>query len=110
MFRRRPSNASSDLSEIDIQKETEKVYDLYALAVDEINYAEDSRGSPYYSGDRITAREAIDGCATAFMQLLQHTSNHNLRSELQSTLAPRLIQLQQKYDQLPQEIDACHYY
>ncbi|KAI8367585.1 uncharacterized protein BYT42DRAFT_586799 [Radiomyces spectabilis] len=106
-FRRRASSAS-EMSVIDFQKETEKLYELYAYAVDELNYAEDSHGSPYYSGDRVTAQEAIDGCTDAFMQLLQQTSDINLRTHLQSSITPRLIQLQEKYNALPMDVEPLY--
>ncbi|KAI9491768.1 hypothetical protein BDB00DRAFT_873976 [Zychaea mexicana] len=112
LFRRRGSGAStssscSSLAGMDdtdyFEKETQRLQSLYELALDEINYAEDSRGSPYYVGDRVTAREAIDGCAIAFMQLQQQTTDSSLQSLLQSTMAPRLIELQSKFDALPLE-------
>jgi hypothetical protein len=97
-FRRRSSNASSELSQPDFQKETEKVYDMYALAIDEINYAEDSRGSPYYSGDRIAAKEAIDTCHHAYVNLLNlHECN---RDHLEATIGLKMAFLQEKYESL----------
>ncbi|KAI9275740.1 hypothetical protein BDA99DRAFT_532691 [Phascolomyces articulosus] len=100
LFRRR----GSSLDDTDyFDKEKQRLHSLYELALDEIKYAEDSRGSPYYVGDRITAREAIDGCATAFMNLQQQTTDTSLQSLLQSTMAPRLIELQTKFDALPLE-------
>ncbi|KAI8139891.1 hypothetical protein BJV82DRAFT_672271 [Fennellomyces sp. T-0311] len=112
LFRRRGSSAStssscSSLAGMDdpdsFEKDTQRLQNLYELALDEIKYAEDSIGSPYYAGDRITAREAIDGCAIAFMQLQQQTIDSSLQSLLQSTMAPRLIELQSKFDALPLE-------
>ncbi|KAG2219404.1 hypothetical protein INT45_010980 [Circinella minor] len=102
LFRRRASNAS-EVSNVEIQKETENVYRLYALAVDEVNFAEDSRGSAYYAGDLITAKEAIDDCAGSFMRLLQQIPDHNLRTQLQSNITPRLLNLQEKFNTLPPE-------
>ncbi|ORY95509.1 hypothetical protein BCR43DRAFT_493106 [Syncephalastrum racemosum] len=92
----------SSCSSFDLEKETEKLQLLYDLALDEIKYAEDSRGSPYYAGDRITAREAIDGYHGAYSQLMTHSAdNPSLRSELEITVAPRLTELQTKYEALP---------
>lgn len=97
-FRRRPSNAS----EINLQKETEKVYELYNLAMDELNYAEDSRGSPYYSGDRIAAKEAIENCEQAYSNLILH---HDDVSHLESTIGFKISTLRTKYDSLPLQDD-----
>ncbi|KAL0082503.1 hypothetical protein J3Q64DRAFT_1751812 [Phycomyces blakesleeanus] len=83
--------------------ETGHLDDLFALALDEINYAEDSRGSPYYSGDRITAREAIEGYTHAYTDLLKHTADLTIRCLLESKTRPRIAQLQEKYDALPED-------
>lgn len=98
-FRRRSSNASSELSEVDVQKETEKVYELYSLAMDEINYAEDSRGSPYYNGDRIAAKEAIDAFCEGYLSLLQNNGNN--KEHLKQTLGLKKKSLEAKFESLP---------
>ncbi|KAG0165561.1 hypothetical protein DFQ30_008294 [Apophysomyces sp. BC1015] len=103
LFRRRCSNASLDMSLFDVEKETEKVTHLYEFAVDEVNYAEDSLGSSYYSGDLETAREAIEECADAYVQLLQQVSD-SVRDSLQETLLPKLMALQEKYTALPEVV------
>ncbi|GAN08190.1 hypothetical protein MAM1_0192d07697 [Mucor ambiguus] len=103
-FRRRPSNASSELSTMDTQKEIEKVYELYNLAMDELNYAEDSRGSPYYSGDRIAAREAIENCEESYTLLLMQTEQQN-DDHLKSTIGFKISTLRSKYESLPLQDD-----
>lgn len=69
--------------------------------LEQLNFAEDSQGSPYYEGDRITAHEAIDNCTTTFMQLIRHISDHQQRNQLQQDITPRLIHLQERYNALP---------
>jgi hypothetical protein len=81
-----------------IQKEIEKIYSLYNLAMDELNYAEDSQGSPYYSGDLIAAKEAIDHCQEAFSILLR---DYNEEYQLQSTIGLKISTLQTRYQSLP---------
>ncbi|KAI7875771.1 hypothetical protein K492DRAFT_198973 [Lichtheimia hyalospora FSU 10163] len=112
LLRRRGSGTSTstscsslvlDQQQHDMEKETQRLQSLYELALDEIKYAEDSRGSPYYTGDRVTAREAIDGCATAVMELQQQ--NPTLQPLIHSTMAPRLIELETKYHALPKPAD-----
>ncbi|KAI9356138.1 hypothetical protein BD770DRAFT_390534 [Pilaira anomala] len=101
-FRRRPSNAScvtttSTINE-DMDKEIERLYELYNFAMDEINYAEDSRGSLYYHGDRIAAKEAIDECNETYQNLIQ-------KFEIDSTIAYKISTLQVKFDSLPLQDD-----
>ncbi|CEP16395.1 hypothetical protein [Parasitella parasitica] len=102
-FRRRPSNASSEMSMINTQKETEKVYELYNLAMDELNYAEDSRGSPYYSGDRIAAKEAIENCEESYSLLLARKDYKD--EHLQATIGFKISTLRTKYESLPLQDD-----
>ncbi|KAI8095669.1 hypothetical protein BDF21DRAFT_393981 [Thamnidium elegans] len=96
-----PTNTPPIQSSYNYCKEIEKLQSLYLLAVDEINYAEDSQGSSYYSGDLVTAREALDDCANAFMQLLGHTNDPLTREGLQSSMAQKLLKLQKRMDALP---------
>ncbi|KAG2205243.1 hypothetical protein INT47_009508 [Mucor saturninus] len=90
----------------DYYKQLDELKSLYTLAVDEINYAEDSQGSSYYSGDLVTAREALDDCANAFMQLLAQINDLLTREGLQSSMAPKLLRLQKRLDALP-DIEDC---
>ncbi|KAI9315890.1 hypothetical protein BX666DRAFT_1860112 [Dichotomocladium elegans] len=106
LFRRRGSNASSSsqeekcLSASEIQKMLDNAEDLYAFALDELNFASDSWGSLYYEGDQISAREAIDNCTNAFMQVLHQTQDHQ-RSQLHASITPKLARLEEQYNALP---------
>ncbi|KAI9480795.1 MAG: hypothetical protein EXX96DRAFT_564163 [Benjaminiella poitrasii] len=104
-FRRRPSNASStSIQEAIKEQQLEKVYELYSLAMDEINYAEDSRGSRYYDGDRIAAKEAIDQCEEAYSSLLLLLLSHNHETyllHLQATIGFKIADLKSRYTLLP---------
>ena len=100
-----PSNSS-----VDYYQELEKLQALYSLAIDELNYAEDSQGSSYYSGDRVAAREAIHDCANAYIELLRHTTDTLTREGLQSSMTPKLIKLQKRIDSLPEVDEDGEYY
>ncbi|KAF7726777.1 hypothetical protein EC973_008465 [Apophysomyces ossiformis] len=102
LFRRRGSNTSLDMI-LDVEKETERLTSLYEFAVDEVNYAEDSLGSSYYAGDLETAREAIEECAGAYIQLFEQVSD-SVRDNLKETLLPKLLALQEKYTSLPEVV------
>ncbi|KAI7868258.1 hypothetical protein BDF14DRAFT_1881050 [Spinellus fusiger] len=88
---------------IDIDEKNEYLEKLYGSAKYEIRCAEDSRGSPYYSGDRITAREAIDEFTMKYVDLLSVVSDSTLRCNLQSKTQPRIAELWEKYDGLAEE-------
>ncbi|KAG0747243.1 hypothetical protein G6F57_005993 [Rhizopus arrhizus] len=87
-FRRRSSNASSVVS-FNIEIETKKLFEIYQLALDELNYAEDSRGSLYYSGDRVAAKEAIEHCVEAYQLILEQSVTLEQQDKLKSTIAYR---------------------
>ncbi|CAO3655449.1 unnamed protein product [Mucor hiemalis] len=109
-FRRRPSNAShqtleeeeEDQSLLRLQQQTkiEKLYELYNFAIDEINYAEDSQGSPYYHGDKIAAKEAIDHCHTSYQQVLSSFNLDNSNNVLDA-IGSKIATLSTKFNQLP---------
>ncbi|KAI8889096.1 hypothetical protein K501DRAFT_239420 [Backusella circina FSU 941] len=102
-FRRRSS--LSPPNSFDFEKEFKRLQSLYSLAVDELNYAEDSHGSSYYSGDLATARNALDECANCFLYIIQRVQNVHTREHIQATMAPKLFQLQSRIEALPAEDD-----
>ncbi|KAL0085979.1 hypothetical protein J3Q64DRAFT_1739420 [Phycomyces blakesleeanus] len=101
---RRP-NSLPPSPTLDIAKETAGVNELYAYALDEINYARDSVGSPYYPGDLETTREAIDNYNRAFDTLVQQTTDMWFRNYIESQLRPRLDYLERTYNSLPDSIN-----
>ncbi|KAG1452590.1 hypothetical protein G6F56_007775 [Rhizopus delemar] len=101
-FRRRTSNASSVTFNLEL--ETNKVLEMYQLALDELNYAQDSRGSLYYSGDLVAAEEAIVNYTDSYKFLLEQCSPEQ-QEELQITLGSKLNQLSDKLKSLPQQED-----
>ncbi|KAI7871197.1 hypothetical protein BDF14DRAFT_1764250 [Spinellus fusiger] len=104
-FRRRESSNHSNYA-CDIQKE-QGIKDLYNHALDEISYAKDSLGTPYYAGDLESTREAIQAYSRALHQLLQQTQDSQRRVHIESTLGPCLYLLKQRYDSLPPPMDSC---
>ncbi|CEP12739.1 hypothetical protein [Parasitella parasitica] len=118
-FRRRNSSntsasiedvAHTPITSVDYCQQLDKLQALYILAIDELNYAEDSQGSSYYSGDRVTAREAIDDCANAYYELLRHTSDAVARESLRSSMAPKLLKIQKRMNTLPKVDEDDDYY
>ncbi|KAG1449638.1 hypothetical protein G6F56_008587 [Rhizopus delemar] len=105
-FRSRSSSQGSSTEEIsatDYSKELEKLHSLYLLAIEELNFAQDSVGSFYYSGDLLAAREALDDCANVFMQLLENILDPVARENVRSSITPKLIQLQTRLAALPED-------
>ncbi|CAO3601370.1 unnamed protein product [Absidia cylindrospora] len=103
--RRRGSSGQSSRSilleeqEEDKKDDQQRLDQLYQTALDDLSYAEDSHGSRYYAGDVASAKEALDSCAKALLDIMmtdQHSTSH-----LYTTMAPRLLLLQSRFDALP---------
>ncbi|GAA5810019.1 hypothetical protein MFLAVUS_003434 [Mucor flavus] len=111
---RRRSSSSSSVSSIEDhpnkhhisteyilqQKHIEEFENLYSLAVDEMAYAIESQGSIYYSGDLLTATEAVDACLDRFRHLMQTLSidrSHTFQKEWTDIL----FELRSRLDSLP---------
>ncbi|KAI9487722.1 MAG: hypothetical protein EXX96DRAFT_554391 [Benjaminiella poitrasii] len=105
-----PISSSSSSPNNNYCKELERLYSLYDLAVDELNYAEDSQGSSYYSGDLETAREALNNCNVCYVTILQNMIDPNAREELESCIAAKLVKLQKRMNALPEPEDDVNYY
>ncbi|ORZ18033.1 hypothetical protein BCR42DRAFT_412997 [Absidia repens] len=108
IFKRRPSQ-SSQMTMADLQRESEKIIDLFLLAMDELNYAGDSQGTFYYVNDRVSAQEAIENFSSASMQLLAIAHDPHFKSQLQAMVRPRLLLLQTKFNALPEVNDPLTY-
>ncbi|CAO3612459.1 unnamed protein product [Cunninghamella blakesleeana] len=109
-FFKRRSSSCSEMSVADLRREAEKLYDLFLLALDELNYAGDSQGTFYYINDRVSAKEAIENFTNASMQLLNQAHDPQYKSELQHLVYQRLYLLQNKFDALPDDPKPTHSY
>ncbi|KAG1472663.1 hypothetical protein G6F56_001411 [Rhizopus delemar] len=104
-FRRRPSTASSTVT-FNYLSESRKAVEAYRFAQDEYNYAQDSRGSLYYNGDLIAAKEAMDHCEEIYRSLMEQCTAHQ-QNELNYTLGSNVRRLKTKLNNLPTQDDTC---
>lgn len=51
----------------------------------------------------MAAREALDDCTSAFMQLLRHTTDPITREALRNSIIPKLLKLQRRIKALPED-------
>jgi len=58
----------------------------------------------------VAAREAVNDCANAYIELLRHTTDTLTREGLQSSMTPKLIKLQKRIDALPEVDEDGDYY
>jgi hypothetical protein len=100
LFKRRSSNASAQSYDT-YDEERQRLDELYLSALDELSYAQDSQGSRYYSGDLDCAREAIDRCSQACVQLLNQAPDQQCYNHLQNMINKKLLPLQLRLDALP---------
>ncbi|KAI7906428.1 uncharacterized protein BX663DRAFT_548611 [Cokeromyces recurvatus] len=81
-------------------KQVNEFQHLYRLAVDEMAYAIESQGSIYYSGDLISATDAVNNCLDRFQRLMQ-ILNSDKSHKLQQEWTDILFELRSKLDSLP---------
>ncbi|KAI8087024.1 uncharacterized protein B0P05DRAFT_533393 [Gilbertella persicaria] len=99
-FRKRASHSQPETSASDIKQ----LKHLFQLAIDELKCAQVSRGSAYYLGDRIAAKEAIDLCDQAYMDLLSHLDPSDpYLTYLRTTFDYGIRTLKEVYHQLPRQ-------
>ncbi|KAG2204648.1 hypothetical protein INT47_011943, partial [Mucor saturninus] len=99
------SRVSSEYSLDAEEKQILEFEQLYSLAVDEMAYAIESQGSIYYSGDLITATEAVDACLDRFRHLMQ-TLHPDRSHRFQEEWTDALFELRSRLDALPYHKDA----
>ncbi|KAI9262747.1 hypothetical protein BY458DRAFT_514883 [Sporodiniella umbellata] len=106
---RSTSQTSTTLSTDRYADELKQFHSAYLLAVEELDFAKDSVGSPYYSGDLLAAHEALDDSIRLFMQLLEHILDPVTRDSLRAQITPKLNRLQSALTRLPKDkIATCY--
>ncbi|KAI9277472.1 hypothetical protein BY458DRAFT_505078 [Sporodiniella umbellata] len=86
-------------------KEAEKnIVKKFDLAVDELDFAYDSRGSLYYSGDRVAAEEAIESYRLYYDLVISQCTLQQ-QQELTNSHGENLENLLKKLAELPPQED-----
>ncbi|KAI8597664.1 hypothetical protein EDD21DRAFT_384857 [Dissophora ornata] len=97
-----PSRVMLAASGADIEKGVQNITDLFMTARDELEYAEEARGTVYYNDDKETAREAVQECLTAYNELLTDL-NEAQKLDVQRKIGLKIMELKSQLDALNAE-------
>ncbi|KAF9951084.1 hypothetical protein BGZ70_001125 [Mortierella alpina] len=86
----------------DIEKGVQNITDLFMVARDELEYADEARGSVYYNDDKETARQAVQECLTAYDELLKDL-NDAQKLDVQRKIGLKIMELKSQLDALNAE-------
>ncbi|KAI8062398.1 hypothetical protein BC940DRAFT_308916 [Gongronella butleri] len=78
-----------------------EVEDLFGVAKDEMEYAEESHGSVYYQEDYDGAKQAVQDCLDAYDGFLKDLPSDELRNEVQAKVGMKIKELKMAFDALP---------
>ncbi|RUP44729.1 hypothetical protein BC936DRAFT_149072 [Jimgerdemannia flammicorona] len=102
-FKRLSWSPESMKIDVYVQSELSKIQALYALALDEMDYAIESQGSIYYRGDRIAAEAAVFDCLSAYNELLANLDCEAIQQGVYNEAGEKLKELKARFDELPLE-------
>ncbi|KAJ3189229.1 hypothetical protein HDU85_002854 [Gaertneriomyces sp. JEL0708] len=92
---------------VDVNKEVENISELFAAARDELEYAEEAKGTTYYNEDRQTAQKAVEDTLAAYAQLKARLSTDAERKDVERRIGLRMAELRAQLDALT-EADGDH--
>ncbi|KAF9399557.1 hypothetical protein BGX21_006012 [Mortierella sp. AD011] len=86
----------------DIEKGVQNITDLFMTARDELEYAEEARGTVYYNDDKETAREAVQECLKSYDELLKDLDDAQ-KLDVQRKIGLKIMELKSQLDALNAE-------
>ncbi|KAG2225020.1 hypothetical protein INT45_003220 [Circinella minor] len=86
-----------------MEEDMNNIEELFSIAKDEMEYAQESIGSVYYHEDRVTAENAVNECLEAFNKFLADLPSDEMRNEVQGKVGMKIKKLKMEYDSLPEE-------
>ncbi|KAG0048247.1 hypothetical protein BGZ83_006776 [Gryganskiella cystojenkinii] len=87
---------------VDVDKHVQTITDQFIEARDELEYAEEARGSVYYNDDKETARQAVQQCLDTYDNLLKELDNDQ-KLDVQRKIGLKIMELKSQLDALNAE-------
>ncbi|KAH7034076.1 hypothetical protein BKA57DRAFT_476481 [Linnemannia elongata] len=97
-----PSRILFAADSADVDKGVQNITDLFMVARDELEYAEEARGSVYYNDDKETARQAVQETLDAYDVLLTDL-NDAQKLDVQRKIGLKIMELKSQLDALNAE-------
>ncbi|KAG0377326.1 hypothetical protein BGX24_006302 [Mortierella sp. AD032] len=97
-----PSRTLFAANTADVDKGVQNITDLFMVARDELEYAEEARGSVYYNDDKETARQAVQETLDAYNVLLTDLDDAQ-KLDVQRKIGLKIMELKSQLDALNAE-------
>ncbi|KAF9153303.1 hypothetical protein BG015_003682 [Linnemannia schmuckeri] len=97
-----PSRILFAADSTDVDKGVQNITDLFMIARDELEYAEEARGSVYYNDDKETARQAVQETLDAYDVLLKDLDDAQ-KLDVQRKIGLKIMELKSQLDALNAE-------
>ncbi|KAF9902449.1 hypothetical protein EC991_004866 [Linnemannia zychae] len=97
-----PSRILFAANSADVDKGVQNITDLFMVARDELEYAEEARGSVYYNDDKETARQAVQETLDAYDVLLTDLDEAQ-KLDVQRKIGLKIMELKSQLDALNAE-------
>ncbi|KAI1311571.1 hypothetical protein EDD11_003423 [Mortierella claussenii] len=89
-------------SSAEVDKGVQNITDLFMTARDELEYAEEARGTVYYNDDKEAAREAVQDCLNSYNELLKELDDTQ-KLDVQRKIGLKIMELKSQLDALNTE-------
>ncbi|KAI8913956.1 hypothetical protein DFJ77DRAFT_440844 [Powellomyces hirtus] len=96
-----PANPSKD--PLNVNKEVDSIAEMFSVAREELEYAQESKGTTYYDEDKEGAQKAVEETIAAYENLKSRLPTDADRADLQRRLGLRILELKAQLDALTQE-------
>ncbi|KAG0196737.1 hypothetical protein BGX28_009802 [Mortierella sp. GBA30] len=97
-----PSRVLFTAANAEVEKGVQNITDLFMVARDELEYAEEARGSVYYNEDKETARQAVQECLDSYDVLLKDLDDAQ-KLDVQRKIGLKIMELKSQLDALNAE-------
>ncbi|KAG1449331.1 hypothetical protein G6F46_010925 [Rhizopus delemar] len=79
------------------------IEELFSVAKDELEYAEESQGTTYYHEDRTGAEKAVSEVLNAYNAFIDKLPSDEMREEVKTKVGMKMKELKMSFDALPEE-------
>ncbi|ORE08279.1 hypothetical protein BCV72DRAFT_93176 [Rhizopus microsporus var. microsporus] len=87
----------------ELEESMNHIEELFSIAKDELEYAEESQGTTYYHEERVAAEKAVKEVMSAYDAFLSELPSEEMRKEVETRVGMKMKELQMTFNALPDE-------
>ncbi|CAO3696464.1 hypothetical protein G6F70_009013 [Rhizopus microsporus] len=87
----------------ELEESMNHIEELFSIAKDELEYAEESQGTTYYHEERVAAEKAVKEVMSAYDTFLSELPSEEMRKEVETRVGMKMKELQMTFNALPDE-------